>query len=417
MVKETADTASALAGLRIVECASSAAGAYCARLLGDAGADVIKVEHPSGDPARRRGPFPDDVPDLNWSGLFLYLNYNKRGITADLYDHRGRDIVLRLLAKADVLVLADSASELDQLRLYCDDLREMNPSIIVTVITPYGLTGPYRNYTGDDLTAVNHGGLAYVTPGLPDVIGGSDKEPPLRANTCLSDIEAGIQGAAATLMAAINRSFTGQGDQVDLSIHSTIASMMPFETSQAVYNIPNDREPRTFGIQPNAYMPCKDGYVVLAAWMQANWRGLKEMIGNPDWAESEVFVDQYERARNWDALQPLLLDWTIQHTGEEIISKARTSGVPAFPAYTIPQMVQSEHLKAREFWVQVERPGKGSIKLPGYPVHMSQTPWQLRRPAPRLGEHTREVLERELEYSHADINLAATAGIISGVEE
>ena len=106
---------------------------------------------------------------------FLYLNYNKRGITADLNNHRGRDIVLQLLAKADVLVLADSAPELDQLHLYYDDLREMNPSIIVTVITPYGLTGPYRNYTGDDLTAVNHGGLAYVTPGLPDVIGGSDK--------------------------------------------------------------------------------------------------------------------------------------------------------------------------------------------------------------------------------------------------
>ena len=414
---ETADTASALAGLRVVECASSVAGAYCARLLGDAGADVIKVEPPSGDPARHRGPFPDDVPDLNWSGLFLYLNYNKRGITADLNNHRGRDIVLQLLAKADVLVLADSAPELDQLHLYYDDLREMNASIVVTVITPYGLTGPYRNYTGDDLTAVNHGGLAYVTPGLPDVIGGSDKEPPLRANTCLSDIEAGIQGAAATLMAAINRSFTGQGDQIDLSIHSTIAAMMPFETSQAVYNVPNDREPRTFGIQPNVYIPCKDGFVVLAAWMQANWRALKEMMGNPDWAESEVFVDQYERARNWDALQPLLLDWTIQHTGQEIINKARASGVPAFPAYTVPQMVQSEHLEAREFWVWHPHLGYDPIQLPGYPVHMSQTPWRLRRPAPRLGEHTREVLEGELEYSHADINLVAAAGIISEVEE
>ena len=256
-----------------------------------------------------------------------------------------------------------------------------------------------------------------MTPGLPDIIGGSDKEPPLRANTCLSDIEAGIQGAAATLLAAINRSFTGQGDQIDLSIHSAIAAMMPFETAQAVYNVPNDREPRTFGIQPNTYLPCKDGYVVLAAWMQANWRGLKEMMGNPDWAESEVFVDQYERARNWDALQPLLLDWTIQHTGEEIISKARTSGVPAFPAYTVPQMVQSEHLDAREFWVQVERPGKGSIKLPGYPVRMSQTPWQFRRPAPRLGEHTLETLEGELGYSRADINMISAAGIIQEIEE
>ena len=174
MVMETADTASALAGLRVVECASSVAGAYCARLLGDAGADVIKVEPTRGDPARHRGPFPDDVPDLNWSGLFLYLNYNKRGITADLHAPRGREIVLRLLAKADVLVLADSAPELDRLRLYRDQLREVNPNLIVTAITPYGLTGPLRDYAGDDLTAVNHGGLAYVTPGLPDIIGGSD---------------------------------------------------------------------------------------------------------------------------------------------------------------------------------------------------------------------------------------------------
>ena len=417
MVMETADTASALAGLRVVECASSVAGAYCARLLGDAGADVIKVEPTRGDPARRRGPFPDDVPDPNWSGLFLYLNYNKRGITADLHVPRGREIVLRLLAKADVLVLADSAPELDRLRLYRDHLREVNPNLIVTVITPYGLTGPFRDYAGDDLTAINHGGLAYVTPGLPDIIGGSDKEPPLRANTCLSGIEAGIQGAAATLLAAFSRSLTGQGDQIDLSVHSAVASMLPFETSQAVYNVPNDREPRTFGIQPNVYIPCKDGYVVLAAWMQANWRALKEMMGNPDWAESEVFVDQYERARNWDALQPLLLEWTIQHTGQEIIDKARASGVPAFPTYTVPQMVQSEHLEARGFWVSHPHPGYDPIRLPGYPVHMSQTPWRLRRPAPRLGEHTREVLERELEYSHADINSVAAAGIISEVEE
>ena len=381
-------------------------------ILGDLGADVIKIEPPSGDPARRRGPFPDDVEDLNWSGLFLYLNYNKRGITNNIYDHRGRDIALNLLSGADVLVISGSAKEMDQLCLYYDDLREANPSIIVTAITPYGLSGPYRDYRGDDLTVVNHGGLSYVTPGIPDVISGSDKEPPLRANTCLSDIEAGIQGAAATLMAVINRSFTGRGDQVDLSVHSTIASMMPFETSQAVYNVPNNREPRTFGIQPNAYMPCKDGYVVLAAWLQGNWQSLKAMMDNPDWAESEVFVDQYERARNWDALQPLLLDWTIQHTGEEIISKARINGVPAFPAYTVQQMVQSEHLKAREFWMQFEQSEEVGITLPGYPVRMSLTPWLLRRPAPRLGEHTVEILEGELGYTRDSVDMMVAAGVI-----
>jgi crotonobetainyl-CoA:carnitine CoA-transferase CaiB-like acyl-CoA transferase len=398
-------------GLRVVEYTESISGAYCARLLGDAGADVIKVETLLGDSTRLRGPFPGDSSDPNLSGLFLYLNYNKRGITAKIDSIKGREVILKLLENADILVLSGSAPQLDRLQLYYSDLEKLNPSLIVTAITPYGLTGPYREYMGDDLTAINHGGLAYVTPGLPDVIAGSENEPPLRANTFISDIEAGIQGASATLLAIINRLFTGDGDQVDLSVHSAVAAMMTFETSQAVYNVPNNREPRTFGIQPNVYMPCKDGYVVIAAWMPASWNRLKKVMGDPDWADSEVFIDQYERARNWDALYPLLLEWTMTQSGEEILTKARIAGLPAFPVYTVKQIVQSEHLKDRGFWVYSEG-SDHKVQLPGYPAVMSETPWRFRRSAPNIGEHTSAILQSELGYSQKDIHAMVIDGVV-----
>lgn len=390
---------SALADLKVLEYGDMVPGAYCARLLADAGADVIKVEPPEGDSSRRSGPFPGDERDPDWSGLYLYLNANKRGVTLDLREQKDRDQFHRLAAWADVLVLDHTASKIGDLRLRKHNLEELNPRLIVIAITPFGLTGPKRGYTGDDLVAVSAGGLAHATPGIPDMIHDPEKEPPLRANAYVGDVLAGIQGALATMVAVLGRGLSGQGAEVDVSRQEAVAMVLPFELAHASHHQAKRREPTIFGAMPNAYLPCKDGYVVIMAVIDDHWQALMDLTGNPDWGEIEIFATAQERARNWDALEPLLLEWTMGLSGAEITALAQGKGIPCFPAYSVGEMVESEHVKAREFMWQLEGPQGQSFKLPGYPVRMAATPWKLRRRAPKLGEHNQEIFSDWLDQT------------------
>ena len=401
---------SALSDLRVIEYSAQHAGSYCARLLADAGSDVVKIEPPSGDAARRRGPFPNDIPDPDWSGLHLYLNANKRSVTLDLEQHDGASVLRELLKDADILVVNDSTPTLERLNLRRHHLEELNPRLIVTAITPFGLTGPYRDYIGDDLIAVSAGAFAYASPGIPDLIYTPDQEPPLRANESIGEYLAGIQGAVATMAAIMNRQLTGQGCEVDVSHQEAVAMVMAWDVGHASYIEPKPRAPVIFGAMPNAYLPCKDGYVVVAAFLEHQWGKVVEMMGNPDWAHLEVFSDPMERARNWDALRPLMMEWTLEYTGTEISRMARKNGVPCFPAYTVGQMVESEHVKERDYLRTLEGPDGRTFKLPGFPVRMGATPWHLRRQAPRLGEHTEEVLQEWLGLSKDTLEPLKGAG-------
>ena len=396
-------TASALSALRVVDLGDMLAGPLCARLLGDAGADVIKVEPPAGDGSRRRGPFPDGKPDPGSSGLYMYLNANKRGLALDLDRPQGLRFFRDLVAQADVLVLGQSLASVERLRLRREHLKSLNPRLIVTIITPFGTSGPYRDYAGDDLVAVASGGLAYATPGIPDMVHDPETELPLRADTPISEYLAGIQAAIATMVAVMSRSLDGEGREVDVSHQEAVAMIMTWEVGHASYLAPKRREPVVFGAAPNAYLPCKDGYVVVVGWMRHHWQRLVEVMGNPDWAESEVFGDPAERARNWDALEPLLLEWTMAHSGEEIVQVTQAAGVPCFRAYTVGEMVESEQVKQREYLHSHLSSNGTEITLPGYPVRMGATPWQLRRSAPKLGEHTGEVLQEWLNCTPSEI--------------
>ncbi len=398
--------AAALSGLKVVELTDQVAGSFCARLLGDAGADVVKVEPPEGDRYRRNGPYPGGAPDPEWSGLFLYLNSNKRGVSLDIESLQGRTAFLDLAAAADFLVLGQNSSEIKRLGLRRERLSNANPGLIVIAITPFGLRGPNSAYLGDELIAISAGGMAYATPGIPDSVQDPALEPPLRSNTHMAGYLAGVQGAVASVAALLSRSIQGTGCEIDLSIQEAVAAVMPFELAHASYHEAKARKPEVFGVMPNAYLPCKDGYVVVMAVMDAHWRNLMDLAGNPDWAELEVFSSGVERARNWDALEPLLLEWTMDHTGAEIAQLAQDRGIPCFPAYTVGQMVDSAHVTERGFMVDMEGPGGRKFKLPGYPVRLERTPWRLFRPAPKLGEHTGEVLGEWLGYSADQLSSA-----------
>ena len=391
-VNANAATASPLDGVRVVEYTEMASASFCARLLGDAGADVVKVEPPEGDRHRSHGPFPDGRPDPDWSGMFLYLNANKRGVGLDLQDPAQKTAFDDLVAKADILVVGGQSDEIVRQGLRREVFGKLNPGLIVCAITPFGLSGPNSRYVGDDLTAVASGGLSFATPGVPDGVEDPAREPPLTASTPLAELMTGVLGAAACVAALLARQFSGQGCEIDLSLQEGVAAVMPYELAHAAYHEPKKRELLGFALMPNVYMPCKDGYVVIMAVLEGHWRSLMDAAGNPDWAELEVFASARERARNWDALEPLLLEWTMSHTGEEIARLAQERGVPCFPAYTVGQMMESPHVAERGFLQEFTSPGGRSFKLPGHPIRMSATPWRSFRPAPRLGQHTAEVL-------------------------
>ena len=382
----------ALAGVRVVEYTDMASASFCARLLGDAGADVVKVEPSGGDRYRRYGPFPDGYPDPDWSGMFLYLNANKRSVGLDRQDSRQNATFSDLLAKADILVVGGQSDEIVRQGLRREVFEKLNPGLIVCAITPFGLSGPNSAWVGDDLTAVASGGLSFATPGVPDGVEDPAKEPPLTANTPLAELMTAVLGAAGCVAALLARQFSGQGCEIDLSLQEGVAAVMPYELAHAAYHEPKKRELLGFALMPNVYMPCKDGYVVIMAVLEGHWRNLMEAVGNPDWAELEVFASARERARNWDALEPLLLEWTMSHTGEEIARLAQERGVPCFPAYSVGQMMESPHVAERSFLQEFTSPGGRGFKLPGHPIRMSATPWRPFRPAPRLGQHTAEVL-------------------------
>ncbi|MBM4406069.1 MAG: CoA transferase [Chloroflexi bacterium] len=360
-----------LSGLRVVEIADFVAGPYACRLLADAGADVIKIEPPTGDSSRSRGPFPGRTPGPNSSILFHYLNRGKRGLILDCSERQNRPRILELLNDADVLLLDAPASTIDRLNLRYAELASVNPRLIVSILTPFGLTGSKRTYLGDDLITVSAGGLAFASPGLPDMPRDPYEEPPLRANTHIGEYTAGIQAATAVFAGLARRDITGQGCELDISKQEAVAAIMTWEIAHASHLTPKRRNPEVFGSQPNAYLPCKDGYVVVAAFLDHHWRSLVRVMGRPDWGASEVFATSADRARNWDALEPLLLEWTTAHTGEEIAKLAQVHGVPCFPAYGIGQMVDSPQTRSRGF-IRKDRLTDGSrVLLPGNPIRVN----------------------------------------------
>ena len=387
-----------LHGIKVVELGHFVAGPYCARLLADAGAEVVKVEGPEGDSSRRHGPFPDDLPDPDRSGLFLYLNSNKLGVTLDIRSSVGKKLLGGLLEDADILVENNRPRDMEDLGLDFRSLHRDHPQLIVTSVTPFGQTGPHRDLRADDLVSFNMGGLAYATPGLPDEVTYPELEPPLRPATYAADFTASIAAAVATMLALFCRQADGLGRHVDVSEQEAVAAIMIWDLTTASYlGLARHRGSRLgYGVMPNGYFPCKDGYVVITAITDEHWGSLVEVMGSPEWAQNELFRDGVARGDNWDGLRLLLLDWTMSHTGQEVYELTQPRGIPCFPAYELSQAIASPQVAARRFLHQMEVGPGHEASLPGLPFRFGGTPWPLRMPAPRLGEHTSQLLSERL---------------------
>lgn len=394
MMSTPVDTG-ALAGLRVLEYASFIAGPYCAKLLADLGAEVVKVEPPTGDPARRGGPFAGGIPEPERSGLFLYLNTNKLGVTLDLRTAMARNIFSRLAQEADVVVTDVPPDDAERLGLVPQDLRKLNPRLVVTTVRPFGWGGPYAAYKAYPLNVNHVSGEGFLMPGGLENLG----RPPAKAGNYVSSYDGGLNAALGTLAAVWAREFTGEGQHVDVSEQESTLSIYHMAvtalTEEHHLYSRNTASPSAGGV-----LPCKDGYVELFMWFEEwEWPRLLELLGNPDWALDPRFKDQPSRAQNWEELFLLLLQWTVERTKEEIYQKAQALKVPIGVYSTAEDLVHSEQLKHRGFFQEVEHPVAGRFLYPTVAYKLSRTPWRAWRPAPMLGQHNQDVLSGRLGFS------------------
>jgi len=384
-------TAGALSHLRLVELGSGFASAYTAKLLADLGADVVKIEPPGGDATRKLGPFPAGRVDPETSGMFLYLNANKRGIVLDLGAAADLARFRKLLDRADVLIHDIAPAELSRYGLEPQEVIRGRPRLVATAIAPFGLRGPYRDYRAYDLNLWNAGGIACLNGGGP----GTDDLPPLRTFGYQSTFQVGLNAAVASLGAIFARETSGVGQHVEVSAQEALVTILeltyPFWPYCQMVASRLGNKP----IQPLDFFECRDGWVFLCAVEEHQWKTFVEIMGSPEWAALDIFADRLQRAANWDALKPMIASWMAEQTVQELYQLLQRRRVPIAPVSTMGDLWSSKHLNARGFFVSFTHPRAGARRTPGAPYLLSRTPWTLRRAAPLLGEHTAEVL-REL---------------------
>jgi crotonobetainyl-CoA:carnitine CoA-transferase CaiB-like acyl-CoA transferase len=399
-----------LAAMRLVEYSTSIAAAASGKMLADLGAQVIKVEPPrTGDPARYHGPFPDDIPDPERSGLFLSLNANKRGITLDPALPTGRELLHGLLAEADVFLHNWSLVETEALGLNDAYFRQHHPYLIVAAVTPYGSSGPYANYQGTDITACAAGGVSIGT--------GFRDRSPLTLPLSLGAHFASVAASAAILLATFGRDVTGQGQFVDVAETDVLAILLagygiPTYIYRGVTGIRAGRH-MSLGLYPNAVFECQDGFVCIDCPQLAQWNRLLEVMGNPPWSNEPRYRDRRQITEQYpQEVDALMAPWLKARDKATFFAETQAQRIPAGPVNTMKDVVEDAHLRHRQYFVSVERDDTGPLPYPGAPYQLSQTPWAIRRPAPRLGEHNEEIYGGRLGVSREELLLLGQTGII-----
>ncbi len=379
-----------LAGLRVLELAREIAGPYGGKLLADLGADVVKAEPPGGDPCRTRSPFPHGVSDPERSGLFRYLNAGKRGIVLDLETAAGRDAVLDLCAQADVLLESFAPGELVPLGLDFARLATANPRLVLVSVTPFGQTGPHAAWRGNDLIAFHSSGMAFGFPALqvdrPDL-------PPLNAPSYGAAFLAGEMAAGAALHGLHVVLGRGRGCHLDLSLQEAVAAVNQSQYSAFERTGDVRRRFSTAPANPTvALLPCRDGWVAISPREEHQWTRWLEVMGSPAWGAEPRFADRRAREQHWLELYPLLADWSDERTTAAVFGAAQAARVACYPLGRAADLLASEQLHARGFFVDLDDPEHGSLTVPGTPYRLAGVDPLPPRRAPRLGEHTDDVL-------------------------
>ncbi|HEY1015788.1 MAG TPA: CoA transferase [Herpetosiphonaceae bacterium] len=370
-----------LAGVLVLDLSRVLAGPYCTMILGDLGADVIKLEHPAGDDTRRWGP-PFAGGE---SAYYLAVNRNKRSAVADLKAADGAELVRRIAARADVLVENFRPGTLERLALGLDELRAANPRLITLTVSGMGATGPDRELAGYDFVIQATGGLMSIT--------GPVAGPPSKAGVAIVDLTTGMMAANAILAALYARERTGRGQHLDISLLETQVAWL---ANVASAHLVTGEEPPRLGnghptIVPYQSFAASDGDFALGVGNDGQWRKLCAAIGRPDLAADERFATNPRRIAAREELIGLLAAHFATAPAAHWVALISAAGVPAGAVRTVPEVLRDPQVLAREMVVTVAHPTIGDLKLVGIPFKFSDTPASIRRPPPLLGEHSAEV--------------------------
>ena len=391
-----------LAGMRVLELAQIMAGPTCGMMLADMGADVIKVEKlPGGDDSRGyREPRVNGV-----SAPFMILNRNKRGIALNLKHAQGREILLRMVKDADVLTENYRRGTLEKLGLGYDVLSEVNPGLIYCAVSGYGRDGPYGDKGGFDLIAQGFAGLMSVT--------GEPGRPPVKTGNSIADINAGVLAVSGITAAYVHKLKTGRGQVVDTSLME--AALQQTYWHAAIYFATGESVGPTGSAHlltaPYQAFRASDGWINVGGANQANWERIADVLGHPEWRDDPRYATNSARMENLDALTTAMNAVLVTRSKAEWIIAFDAAGVPVGPVHTIGEALSHPQTLARGMVVDLMHPQAGPTKALGCPIHFSKTPTQINRPAPMLGEHSRELL-KEYRYSDAEIDTFVANGVI-----
>lgn len=393
----------ALQNLTVLDLTRVVSAPYAASVLGDFGANVIKIEMPgSGDDARGYGPYENGE-----SMYYANLNRNKRGITLNLKTQEGKDILKALVKKADILLENYRPGVMDKLGLGYDVLKEINPRLIYGALSGFGSYGPYSQRPGYDIVSQGMGGLMSVT--------GAKGGEPTRSGNAMGDILGGMNLVIGVLMAVNARNMTGVGQRIDVSlVDSVVASL---ENAYIRYfksgEIPVRNGNAYASIAPYDTYRAKDGRVIIACGNQKLYEKLCNEVLDMSWMiTDERFLNVPLRVANNELQKQYIEEWTMQYTVDEIVEKVLAKGIPAAPIFNVKQITEDEHIaKAREMFIEIDHPVIGKMKVNGSPIKLMDMMPRINCPAPTLGQHNEEILE-ELGYTAEQIGQFKERGVI-----
>lgn len=393
----------ALDGVRVLDVSQVMAAPFCAQMLGDMGADVIKVEKPKGgDDSRRMAP-----PFINGeSAAFLAMNRNKRSIALDLKQDQGVEIFRQLAARADILIENFRPGTMESLGLGYAVLSATHPELVYCSISGFGQTGPYRERGGFDLVAQGMSGIMSVT--------GNPGDAPVKVGVPITDLNAGMFAVYGILTAYIQRLRTGKGQYLETSLLEAGIAYTVWES--AIY-FATGTVPQPLGSAHRLSAPYQafrtaDGYINIGAANQANWEKLCAALEREELVQDSRFLDNPSRTMRADELAEELGKTFARRTTQEWMTFLDAAGVPAGPLYDLAAVYADPQVQVREMRVELEHPRAGRVSHIGIPVKLSETPGTIRRPAPMLGEHTDEIL-RELNLDDAAIANLRNSSVVA----
>lgn len=388
-----------LSNLKVLDLTHYIAGPYCTKLLADYGADVVKVEKPGGDGARTVGPFPKEGPHMEKSGVFLYLNTNKKGITLNLKSGPGKDLFRQLVRDSDIVVENFEPRVMPSLGLGYDALREVNPRLTMLSISNFGQNGPYRDYKGSSASLAAMGGATYIT---------GSREQPLRLPGYLPLYMAGLQGFMSCLLAA----YGGEGRRIDLSIADAVASGLEAATILYAYTgVVRRRAFTRFMVgHPVGIYPCRDGHIVVIPGL-GNMPLMALLVEKPELEDHPLFKSTFARQERPEEFDALILPWLMSHDRAEILARAEELRMPFGIVNTIDEVAADPHLKERGYFVEIDHPAAGRQVCPGVPFRVAGAT-AVTRPSPLLGQHNEEVFVGQLGLSMAQLSGLRKDGVI-----